>query len=101
MKEIREIIGAGQMTDGARSLALRIFEIIAQAEGQVHGKAPEEVHFLIENDLTDTVDLGKAVLADPAFIDAVLTGVPYNKCLGCPNCQFGPGTPHKCPRGTK
>ncbi|MBP3218695.1 MAG: LarC family nickel insertion protein [Lachnospiraceae bacterium] len=45
MKEIREIIGAGQMTDGARSLALRIFEIIAQAEGQVHGKAPEEVHF--------------------------------------------------------
>ena len=62
---------------------------------------PEEVHFLIENDLTDTVDLGKAVLADPAFIDAVLTGAPYNKCLGCPNCQFGPGTPHKCPRGTK
>ena len=45
MKDIREIIGAGQMTDGARDLALRIFEIIAQAEGQVHGKAPEEVHF--------------------------------------------------------
>ena len=45
MKDIREIIGAGQMTEGARDLALRIFEIIAQAEGQVHGKAPEEVHF--------------------------------------------------------
>ena len=32
MQEIREIIEKGQMTEGAKKLALKIFEILAQAE---------------------------------------------------------------------
>ena len=58
---------------------------------------PETVKYLIENDLVDTVDLGRAVLADPAFCEAVLQGTPFVKCFQCPNCQYGPGMPHKCP----
>ncbi len=58
---------------------------------------PELAKYLIENDLVDTVDLGKAVLADPAFCEAVLDGAPYVKCFQCPNCQYGPFMPHKCP----
>ena len=60
---------------------------------------PEIVKYLIENDLVDTVDLGKAILADPAFCEAVLEDKSYRKCYGCPNCQYGPGMPHKCPAG--
>ena len=58
---------------------------------------PETAKYLIENELTDTVDLGRAALADPAFCRAVLEGTPYVKCFDCPRCQYGPGMPHKCP----
>ncbi len=62
---------------------------------------PEQVQYLLENDLTDTVDLGRAVLADPAFCEAVLNGALFVKCLDCPRCQYGPGMPHKCPAKLK
>jgi len=58
---------------------------------------PEEVRYLLENDLTDLVDLGRAVLADPAFPKAVLEGSDYVKCFGCKSCQYGPRMPHTCP----
>ncbi len=61
---------------------------------------PEKVKYLIENDLVDTVDLARAVLADPAFCEAVLNGTEYTKCYDCPRCQYGPFTPHKCPAGS-
>ena len=50
-------------------------------------------------ELVDTVDLARAVLADPAFCSAVLEDKTYNKCFGCPRCQYGPAMPHKCPAG--
>ena len=59
---------------------------------------PEKVRYLIENDLTDTVDLGRALLADYSFTRAVLEGTEYKKCYGCKLCQYGPGMPHKCPQ---
>ncbi|MBR6848945.1 MAG: hypothetical protein IKM88_01740, partial [Lachnospiraceae bacterium] len=57
--------------------------------------------YLIENELTDTVDLGRALLADPAFCEAALGNKPYVKCFDCPRCQYGPGMPHKCPAEMK
>ena len=60
---------------------------------------PDLAKYLIENDLVDTVDLGRAVLADPAFCEAVLEDKPFVKCFNCPRCQYGPGMPHKCPAG--
>ena len=62
---------------------------------------PELARYLIENELVDTVDLGRAVLADPAFCEAVLDdSKSYAKCRQCPNCQYGPFMPHKCPAKT-
>lgn len=58
---------------------------------------PEQVRDLLENDLTDTVDLARALLADPSFPEAVLGGKPYVRCAGCPKCGWGPGHPHICP----
>lgn len=43
--EIRELIAAADLPAGAKKIALRAFEVLAVAEGKVHGIAPEEVHF--------------------------------------------------------
>lgn len=40
----------------------------------------EEVKYLIENNLVDTVDLGRPVLADPEFANKAISGQPINKC---------------------
>ena len=58
---------------------------------------PEQARYLVENDLVDTVDLGRAILADPAICEAALFGAPFVKCFDCPRCQYGPFMPHKCP----
>ena len=74
---------------------------------------PELAIHLIENDLVDTVDLGRAILADPAICEATLAAsriaggdtsvspIPFVKCFNCPRCQYGPGMPHKCPAELK
>lgn len=45
MTEITEILNKAKMTEGARKLSLRIFEILAQAEAKAHNRPVEEVHF--------------------------------------------------------
>nr|MCR5685758.1 hypothetical protein [Lachnospiraceae bacterium] len=62
---------------------------------------PDLVKYVIENDLTDTVDLARAVLADPNFANATLNGAAYTKCFECARCQYGPGTKHICPAERK
>ena len=74
---------------------------------------PELANYLIENDLVDTIDFGRAILADPAICKATLaesriaagdtaaTPVTFVKCFACPRCQYGPGMPHKCPAESK
>lgn len=58
---------------------------------------PEAVKYLIENELVDTVDLARSVLADPNYPKAIMEGTPYVKCFQCKGCQYGPGTKHTCP----
>ena len=60
-------------------------------------RTPEQVAYLLENDLIDTVDLACGLLADPAFTEAILWGAPYEKCLSCRGCGFGPVHNHLCP----
>lgn len=62
-------------------------------------KTVDEIKYLIENDLVDTVDLGRPVLADPNFTKKALNDEKINQCYGCKACQFGPFTKHQCPYG--
>lgn len=43
--QIRGLIEAAAVPDEAKRIALRAFELLALAEGKVHGISPEEVHF--------------------------------------------------------
>ena len=60
-------------------------------------KEPAEIIYLIEKEYVDTVDVARAVLADPEFANAVIERKEFTKCYGCQACQYGPFTAHKCP----
>lgn len=89
IKEIREIIEAGDLTQGACSLALRIFSILAQAEGKAHGRSPEEVHFHEVGAVDSIVDIvAAAVCLDNLGIKNVI--IPYLcEGRGTIRCQHG------------
>lgn len=62
---------------------------------------PTQIQYLIENEYVDTVDVARAILADPDFTNAVINNTPFTKCYGCKACQYGPFTAHKCPAEIK
>lgn len=64
-------------------------------------KEPEQIKYLIEKEYVDTVDVARAILADPEFANGVIEGKEYVKCYGCKACQYGPFTEHKCPAEKK
>ncbi|MEI6610106.1 MAG: nickel pincer cofactor biosynthesis protein LarC [Deltaproteobacteria bacterium] len=45
LKDILKIIRDAELSDGIKLTAERIFQRLAEAEGKVHGRSPEEVHF--------------------------------------------------------
>jgi len=64
-------------------------------------RTPEQIHYLIEREYVDTVDVAKAILADPEFANAVIEDKTFTKCFDCQACQYGPFTAHKCPAEAK
>ncbi len=45
LRDIKGIIGKGDLSDGVKETCLRIFESIALEEGKIHNLPPDEVHF--------------------------------------------------------
>ncbi len=89
MKEITEIINKGTMTDGARNLALRIFDILAHAESKAHNVPVDEVHFHEVGAVDSIVDIVSiAVCIDNLDIkECVVTHLTDGK--GTVRCQHG------------
>lgn len=62
---------------------------------------PELARYLVEENLVDTVDCAKALLADPNFARAAVQGGEYIPCFGCKVCLWSPFMPHRCPAVAK
>ena len=78
MKEIREILSAGNLTEGARERALSIFSVLAEAEAKVHGTTPEEVHFHEVGAVDSVIDIAAiGICLDDLGITDVITPVLY------------------------
>lgn len=89
MKEIREIIQTGVMTDRARMLALRIFEVLAEAEAKAHNVPVEEVHFHEVGAVDSIVDIiSVAVCLDNLGVEDIIVPV-LCEGRGTVRCQHG------------
>lgn len=89
LKEVIEIINGTQMSEQARALALKIFDIIAEAEGKAHAVAKEDVHFHEVGAIDSIVDIvAIAVCFDSLDVDEVI--VPeLCEGRGTVRCQHG------------
>ena len=74
---IRELIGASALAAPVREAALSIFARLAEAEGQVHGISPDEVHFHEVGGVDAIVDVcGACVGLALLGVEAVFSGPP-------------------------
>ena len=89
LHDVLEIIDKTEMTENARKLAHKIFEIIAQAESKAHSKPVEEVHFHEVGAVDSVVDvIALAVCfyslhAEKVFVPFLCEGT------GTVRCQHG------------
>ena len=89
MKEITEILDSAALTDNARSIAKKIFEILAIAESKAHGVPVEEVHFHEVGAVDSIVDIiSIAVCIDNLGITEVIVPKLYEG-QGTVRCQHG------------
>lgn len=89
MHEITHIIEHARLTEGARILALRIFDILAKAEAKAHGVSYEEVHFHEVGAVDSIIDIvAAAVCLDDLSPDRVVLS-PLAEGCGTVRCQHG------------
>lgn len=89
LPEILGIIDRADMTDSARSISKRIFDIIGDAEAEAHGVPKEQVHFHevgAVDSIVDVVSLG--VCLDSLDVSGVCFSELYEG-TGCIRCQHG------------
>lgn len=89
MREIRELIVSSGLSEGVKDRALKIFTVLAEAEGKVHGKPAEEVGFHEVGAVDSIVDIvGTAVCLENLGIDKIV----YSEVCegrGQVRCQHG------------
>lgn len=89
LEDVKKIIDKAQMSDSAKKLAKKIFEIIAQAEAKVHGKDISQIHFHETGAVDSIADIVSfAVLFDDLAVDKVYFS-PLTEGRGFIECQHG------------
>jgi uncharacterized protein (TIGR00299 family) protein len=89
LREIRAIIEGAPVTDRAKVLAQRAFQLLGEAEGKIHNKDAESVHFHEVGSVDAIVDIVcGAVAADYLKVDRWFCS-PLNVGGGTVKCAHG------------
>lgn len=89
LTDISDIITASTLDGKVKETSLRIFQKVAEAEGKVHGKAMEEVHFHEVGATDSIVDIvGAAICHHRLGVDAVWAS-PVELGSGFVRCAHG------------
>ena len=87
--DIKAIINKLDITDNAKSIACRVFDILAEAEAKAHGTSIDEVHFHEVGAIDSIVDVvAAAVCLDNLDVDDVIVK-SISEGTGSVRCQHG------------
>ncbi|QSH40354.1 nickel pincer cofactor biosynthesis protein LarC [Lentisphaerota bacterium ZTH] len=88
-KDIERIITVSKLPEQVKAMSLKVFFALAEAEGKVHGKPPENVHFHEVGAVDSIVDIVGCCLAFHKLgVDAVSVS-PLPTGSGTFECQHG------------
>lgn len=72
--DIKKIIENSALSGFAKKKSLAVFSILAEAEGRVHGKSPDEVHFHEVGAVDSIVDIvGAAICLELLNVDKIVS----------------------------
>ncbi|MGL4848129.1 MAG: nickel pincer cofactor biosynthesis protein LarC [Clostridium sp.] len=87
--EIKRIIKSSSLNEKVKKKSLEMFEVVAKAEGKIHNKPLEEVHFHEVGAIDSIVDIvGCAIGIDYLQIDKVMSS-PIEVGYGTLKCAHG------------
>lgn len=88
-RDIRALLAAASLPEGVRERSLQVFGLLARAEGKIHGRDPEEVHFHEVGSLDSLVDIvGSTAALETLKPQRVLASpLPYSR--GKVSCSHG------------
>ncbi len=96
LKHINQIIDGGDISEGAKTIAKKIFLLLGEAESTVHGVPIEKIHFHEVGAIDSILDIvGSAVLLDRLNISQSYC-TPVNTGFGFANTEHG-RLPVPCP----
>jgi uncharacterized protein (TIGR00299 family) protein len=89
LKEIRQIISAASISEGAKKTAAAIFEALGQAEAKIHDASVESVHFHEVGAVDAIVDIVCAAVGAEALGVEEIICSPLNVGCGSVKCVHG------------
>ena len=87
--QIRDLIQASALSDWVKQKAVAVFERIAVAEGKIHGRPPEQVHFHEVGAIDSIVDIVGACVALELLERPRVLAAPVVEGTGWVRCAHG------------
>lgn len=86
---IRKTLGSSRLPDAIRTQALHTFQLLAEAEGRVHGLAPNKVHFHEVGVIDSLVDIVGTLLGIAHLNVTTVSNSPINLGAGTVSTAHG------------
>jgi hypothetical protein len=88
-EEIKKLIGRSKLSAWVKNKSIAVFQRIAEAEGKIHGRPPEKVHFHEVGAVDSIVDIVGACIALELLNKPRVLAAPVVEGAGWVDCAHG------------